>query len=209
MEIKYPCKNFFTTNLLEMSEDLFEQNSAIKDEADVILYEKKIMKLLSAYGVPHITGSYALDLMTWRDLDIYLQTDTMNEEKFFRMGAELCKALSPLRMHFRNEVLAKTDKLPDGFYWGIYMGNERKGDWKIDIWAVDTGECERLITYCNEIREQLDDRYTRSILSIKSQCWQDPEYRRIYSSSDIYDAVLKNRVRDMEGFWKYLDNKVV
>ena len=187
---------------------LFEQNKLIKGEADVLLHEKNIMQLLNKYGIPTISGSYALDLMTWRDLDIYLETDTMNEEKFFRMGGELCNLFSPLRMQFRNEKLAQTGGLPNGFYWGIYIGNERMGGWKIDVWAVDDDECERLLAYCETIKKQLNETSTCAILSIKSQCWNDPEYRRIYTSSDIYDAVLKNGVKDVDDFWNYLESKV-
>jgi hypothetical protein len=144
--------------------------------------------------------------MTWRDLDIYLETDLISEQRFFQLGGELSAALSPLRMHFRNERIAKTEGLPDGLYWGIYLGAERQGAWKIDVWAVCADECDRLIKYCETIREQLDDTLASAILSIKSQCWQDPEYRRVYSSAHIYEAVLKGGVRNLKGFWDYLDS---
>ena len=177
----------------------------MKEEANQVLHENKVLQILEKYGKPHISGSYALDLMTWRDLDIYLQMDCLDEQSFFDLGAELCKTLYPVRMQFRDERLAKTYGLPDGFYWGIYLGNEREGAWKIDVWAVSAQECERLLAYCNGIKSQLDDSKSSAILSIKSQCWQDPEYRRIYSSTDIYEAVLRGGIRDLEGLWKYLD----
>lgn len=189
-----------------MLEELLEQNKRIKEEAEGILCEKKVLQILNAFGEPHVSGSYALDLMTWRDLDIYLEVELISEERFFQLGSKLCEALSPLRMHFRNERVAKTDGLPDGLYWGIYLGDERQGAWKIDVWAVCAKERERLINYCEAIKEQLNDGASTAILSIKSQCWHDPEYRRVYSSSDIYEAVLRGGVRDLEGFWNYLTN---
>lgn len=188
-----------------MSDNLFIQNKMIKEEADMLLHEKKLLHILDAFGTPHASGSYALDLMTWRDLDIYLQADSISEERFFQLGSLLCNALSPARMQFRNELVAKTTGLPKGLYWGIYLGNEREGAWKIDIWAIGSGECERLLDYCNTIKRQLNENVSHTILDIKSQCWQDPEYRRTYSSSHIYDAVLKGGVRDLDGFWTYLN----
>lgn len=187
-----------------MAELLFEQNRRIKEEADKIMHQNKLLEVLGAFGKPHVSGSYSLDLMTWRDLDIYLEADLISEKRFFQLGGELATALSPLRMHFRNERIGKTAGLPKGLYWGIYMGDERNEAWKIDVWAVPGKECKRLIKYCEAIRAQLDDTSSGVILSIKSQCWQDPEYRRSYSSAQIYEAVLRGGVRDMQGFWNYL-----
>jgi hypothetical protein len=188
-----------------MVASMFEQNATIKQEADKILYENRLLEMFSAFGKVHVSGSYALDLMTWRDLDIYLETDSISENEFFQLGSALCGTLAPLRMQFRNERLAKTPGLPYGLYWGVYLGDERAGAWKLDVWAVSSGECDRLVKYCATVREQLDDVSRAAILSIKSQCWQDPEYRKTYSSAHIYDAVLKGGVRDLQGFWDYLN----
>lgn len=188
-----------------MLDKLFEENKRIRDEADEILHDRNLLQIVQAYGKTYVSGSYALDLMTWRDLDIYLDEDFISEERFFQLGSQLCAALSPVRMQFRNERIAKTKGLPQGLYWGIYLGNEREGAWKIDIWAITSKECERLLNYCQAIKEQLNDSVSGTILSIKSQCWQDPQYRHTYDSSHIYEAVLKGGVRDLEGFWNYLD----
>ena len=48
----------------------FIQSQVIKKEADKFLANKKIQEILSKYGEVIFTGSYATDLMTWRDLDI-------------------------------------------------------------------------------------------------------------------------------------------
>ncbi|HYC86433.1 MAG TPA: hypothetical protein VEB86_14465 [Chryseosolibacter sp.] len=191
-----------------MSELLLEQNQIIKREADELLHRNKLLDVLQIYGIPRISGSYALDLMTWRDLDIYLEVDAITEADFFKLGGQLCEALFPVRMQFRNERIARSSGLPHGLYWGSYLGDERKGSWKVDLWAVDKKECARLLEYCERIRQQLDDVSVAIILSLKSQCWQDPEYRRLYTSADIYDAVLFAGVKDLDGFWRYLDTRV-
>lgn len=182
-------------------------NSLIKKEADEILFEKGLMDILRSFGTPRVSGSYALGLMTWRDLDIYLEVEDIAEVDFFKLGGEICTVFTPVKMSFRNEVIAKTKGLPAGLYWGIYLGNERAGAWKIDVWAVEASECRRLINYCNDIKKVLTPATASIITDIKSHCWQDPEYRKTYASTDIYKAVLENNVTDTEGFRKYLKNK--
>jgi hypothetical protein len=186
-----------------MSASLLQLNEEIKKEADALLHEKGLLALLRSFGTPHVSGSYALDLMTWRDLDIYLEMEDLKESSFFSLGGQLASLLMPVKMSFRNETIAKTPGLPQGFYWGIYLGNERKDAWKIDIWAVHSAECKRLLDYCMGIQEKLDKQKSTQILAIKSCCWQDPEYRRSYSSMDIYTAVLEEGITDMEGFKRY------
>ena len=186
-----------------MIHTLQKQNIQIKKEADEILYTRGVIDILKLYGLPHISGSYELDLMTWRDLDIYLEVDNISETDFFILGGKIASALNPLKMSFRNELIGKTKGLPNGLYWGIYLGDERNGAWKIDIWAINKTECKRLLHYCEEIKNKLNHSNSLEILNIKSQCWQDPEYRKSYISMDIYEAVLENNINTIEGFIEY------
>jgi hypothetical protein len=142
--------------------------------------------------------------MTWRDLDIYLETTSLFEEHFFELGGKIAAALAPLKMHFRNERIAKTKGLPEGLYWGIYFGNERAGAWKIDIWAVDADECKRLNNFCLQIKQQLTTKKSAAIMKIKAQCWQDPAYRKSYTSLDIYNAVLHHNITTIDAFKNHL-----
>ena len=187
-----------------MSNNLIETDQLIRREADEILHQKGLLSLLKRYGRPHVAGSYVLQLMTWRDLDIYLEADEIVEPRFFHLGGQIASILCPVKMHFRNERIAQTEGLPLGFYWGVYLGDERKGDWKIDIWALDGDECQQAIDYEADLARQLTPETRLSILGIKSQCWQDPAYRRSFSSQDIYRAVLEEGVTNMDEFETFL-----
>lgn len=187
-----------------MSDNLNDINKLIRKEAEDILFANGLLSVLKKYGTPHITGSYALDLMTWRDLDIYIETENISEQKFFTLGSEINSRFNPVKMSYRNERIIQTQGLPVGLYWGVYFGNERKGAWKIDIWAVDAQECGQRIKFCDDIAQRLTPLSRQIILAIKSQCWQDAEYRRSYSSNDIYEAVLDNGITTIEDFRKYL-----
>jgi hypothetical protein len=191
-----------------MSDDLLLLNEQLHVEADDILEKKNLRKILNRYGIVHVTGSYALGLMTWRDLDVYLETENLTEEKFFELGKEMVSVLQPVKMSFRNERLAKTKGLPLGLYWGIYLGDEKKGSWKIDIWGLSSKECEERLQFCDHIAERISDESKMKILEIKSRCWVDPLYRKFYTSNDIYTAVLDKHVHDVESFKLYLQDKL-
>lgn len=192
-----------------MTQNQDDINAIIKNEADSMLFEKGLIDILSSFGTPYVHGSYLLDLMTWRDLDIYLQVENFSITDFFMLGEKICHSFEPLKMSFRNELKGKTQGLPNGLYWGVYLGNERAGAWKIDIWAVNQLECQNLLKYCHIIKQKLTPEFARRILEIKSACWRDAEFRRVYSSSDIYTAVLDNNVTTIDGFKNYIKFNMV
>src|SRR5215467_12903662 len=138
-----------------MSDDLIMLNVQLQKEANDLLDKKGIRKILNQYGIVHVTGSYSLGLMTWRDLDIYLENENLTEQQFFELGKEIVSLLRPVKMSFRNERIAKTKGLPEGLYWGIYLGDEKKGSWKIDIWGLSSKECEQRLEFCNRIAERI------------------------------------------------------
>jgi hypothetical protein len=191
-----------------MSDNLILVNEQLHAEADDILSKKGLRKILEQYGIVHITGSYSLGLMTWRDLDIYLESESLTEQEFFELGKDIVSLLHPVKMSFRNERIARTKGLPPGLYWGIYLGDEKKGSWKIDIWGLDTNECEERLRFCNQIAKKITHDSKMKIMEIKSRCWMDPLYRKFYTSNDIYTAVLEKHVHDVDSFKIYLQDKL-
>ena len=109
---------------------LIKLNELIKKEADEILFQKGLLAILNSFGNAHVSGSYSLDLMTWRDLYIYLETKNIIETDFFLLGGKIASTFNPVKMSYRNERIGKTQGLPNGLYWGTYLGNERAGAWK-------------------------------------------------------------------------------
>ncbi len=189
--------------------DLDQRDQAIRKEADELLGPKGLRSLLEDNGTPHVTGSYALHLMTWRDLDIYLEAPNLSEESFFRLGGRIASCLAPVRMSFRNERINRTPNLPLGLYWGVYLGDERKGAWKIDIWAVGTQECKRQLDFNQRLAAALTSSFRSKILSIKQACWKDPGYRKTYTSQDIYRAVMEQGIEDVDSFKDHMKGKGV
>ncbi len=182
---------------------LLKTEAEIRGEADRLL-ASGFQQILDDYGEVHVIGSYLLHLMAWRDLDIHLVKSALERNSFFTLGSRLVDLLRPHRMHYRDETIVGTPGLPKGLYWGIYLGDERNGAWKIDVWSSDRGEFERIRSYGDQILSRLTERKRETILRLKAACWQHPEYRRRFSSADIYEAVLECNVVDMEGFQVFL-----
>jgi hypothetical protein len=180
---------------------LEKQNLILTSEADRILNELGLLKIMREYGVPFVTGSYTLGLMTWRDLDIYLETNEPDEINFFRMGGRIANTLKPWRMSFRNELITRTPDLPLGLYFGVHTfilgGTE---EWKIDIWAMDASQIEQAKKELAVLQAGINESNKIAILEIKSEFCRHPEYRYGLHSMDIYDAVIKYDVKTSEEF---------
>ena len=175
----------------------------LRNEADQLL-GCGLHAILNDYGDVHIIGSYDLHLMVWRDLDIHIVQPDLNRKRFFELGGRIANLLNPPRMHYRDETIAATEGLPRGLYWGVYLGDERDGAWKIDVWVTDAEGFEATRAHGERIRERLSDATRAAILQIKSEVWRHPTYRREFASGDVYSAVFDHGVIDVDGFWRYL-----
>src|SRR5438128_3242896 len=178
-----------------MTSAITESDEARHREADGLL-DAGLRDAIATYGEVHVIGSYALRLMTWRDLDIHVVRDPLDVAGFFELGGAIAALLEPHRMHFRDERRVGTVGLPRGLYWGVYLGDERAGAWKIDVWQTNRQEFESVRRFGQDIASRLNDDNREAILAIKEACWRHPEYRRKFTSADVYAAVLDRGVRD-------------
>lgn len=187
--------------------DLEKLNSTLITEANEILHGYGLLQILSKYGNPIITGSYSLNLMTWRDLDIYLEANEMTEKRFFNLGKEIVLRLKAHRMHFRNEFIGRTPNLPVGFYWGIYTTLNFSDVWKIDIWAIDSKQLNLYQKELDDLKSKIDEEKRLNILVIKHHFCKHPEYRRKFAARDIYHAVIAENVKSTKEFSEWLRSK--
>jgi len=179
-------------------------DARLRAEADRILEEKGIRSIVSRYGNVHVCGSYALRLMAWRDLDIYLDLPGLDEKVFQALGAELASALTPTRVSYHNRVTDPVPGEPLGLYYGLRLGDLASGGWKIDLWALEPADLTERIGREERLAARLTDTTRESILAIKGRLWTHPEYRKSITSQDIYRAVLDGGVSDLDGFWAFL-----
>ena len=112
------------------------QDEQLRAEADALLSRHGILNILTQFGTPHLSGSYSLQLMTWRDLDIYLEMQPPDNERFMDLGRQLGHALKPRKLSFTDHFNFPTTEVLSGLYWGIRTDELSRGGWKIDVWGV-------------------------------------------------------------------------
>ncbi len=186
-----------------MIADLEELNSTIKSEADGILYENGLMHVLNKFGKALVSGSYFLELMTWRDLDIYLANDEMDVNSFFELGKELALCIKPSKMNYRNELIGHTEHLPLGYYWGCYTFIY-SNDWKVDVWVISSEDFARRELEIHELKSKIDVMQRKAILKLKNRLYSHPLYRKKFFSVDIYNAVIEDSIYNEDDFTNWL-----
>jgi hypothetical protein len=175
-------------------------NETLKAEADLLIDDCGIHKLLVAYEEWFIGGSYSYDLMCWRDLDIYVLDPEHDLKQCFEIAYVLTTRLDAKKSRFTNNIGGE----PNGLYWGIKLGDVLEGAWKLDVWFMERLSYAQHANYAAEMRARLSAETRSAILEIKEAYWHRPEYRDTITSDLIYSAVLDKGVRDVVGFERSL-----
>ena len=175
-------------------------NEELKSEADQLILECGLPALLATYAAWFIGGSYSYDLMCWRDLDVYILDPQRNLKRCFEIGYELTHRFNAKKSRFTNNVGSK----PNGLYWGIKLGDERQGAWKLDVWFLDSQSYDEHAAYSTSMRARLTPENKAAILMIKEAYWRRREYRDTVTGDMIYRAVLDKDVRSLSDFERAL-----
>ena len=56
-----------------------ERTMTIYEKADNLMYNHGLLGLLQKYGDVSIVGSYRMGIMTWNDIDFYMDKANLNE----------------------------------------------------------------------------------------------------------------------------------
>ncbi|MGC5327380.1 hypothetical protein [Brevibacillus sp. SYSU BS000544] len=187
--------------------EVYQLNNQLKTEADALLYDYGLLAILEKYGKPHVIGSYYLDTMTWRDLDIYLEVNDFDLEQNLNLGKEIGLAIRPHAMNYRNELIHKRPGFPDGVYWGIYTYLDFTDMWKIDLWIFDPEQVNGFTHAATELKHSISEEHREKLLLIKQVVCSHPRYFQDFKSMDIYDAVLSYGVTTVAEFQQWLIEK--
>ena len=109
-----------------MPDDLTEQDVRLRREANALLTDGGLVALLAEYGTVHLSGSYALQLMTWRDLDIYMEAPDITVDEYFELGRRIYSLLTPRKMHFNDHRNNPLEDGIKGLYWGCIWEMKEK-----------------------------------------------------------------------------------
>ena len=187
--------------------ELLQQDLSLRAEADKLLARGGLRSILAEYGEVHVGGSYALGLMTWRDLDLHLRAPGLPVERFLDLGRRIGSVLSPWKMRFTNHREFPTTEVVSGLYWGIHLGDVGAGAWKIDLWAFEADVWQQQVDRTRALGLSIQPEERIAILRLKSDLWRHPAYRKTISSQDVYDSVLAGGARDLAGFWRFVGSR--
>ena len=187
-------------NVLDIADNL-------RKEADQIIYDKRINRILQSYGDVFYTGSYFLNTMAWPDIDITmtLKSDPYSIEIFFEIGREIARIDDIISLKFRNSYRLPGQGLPRGLYWGIRLDvGDWDMPWKIDLWARDKEALAEDRATMERVHQAMDEETRRLIIETKRSLLTPEGRTPPLSGFHIYEAVLFKGLRKEEDIVAYL-----
>lgn len=168
-----------------------------KSQADRILYEFGLLKKLEEMGVPHIIGSYRMDMMAWNDLDIDIENDGMSLDKLYELSAFVLDTFHPIWYEAKEEINEEGKRV-----WFHGFETMITGElWNIDLWFFDRETIVNVESYCDNIVQRTSEIQKGRIVQIKEELIARDLYSfEKYKSLDVYKAVLENDAVDVEEF---------
>lgn len=171
----------------------------ICEKADDLIYNHGLLKLLSKYGDVYIVGSYRMGIMTWNDIDFYIDKSSLNTQNYYSLASDILKMYPS---HFNGEINIENELAFLGFETRI--SDER---WNIDIWWKDKVKIDDSIAYAHDIVHLIQERpeLKNAVMKIKQDLIIRGFYgfdkgKKHYHSKEIYDAVFNEGILTTEQF---------
>lgn len=186
--------------------ELLSHQEALQAEAQAVLTELNVVKLLNTVGSLRQIGSSALGLMVWRDIDLAVSSPSLNIEHAHEIMRPLYMHPQVKQVRYFNESSFFNPsglQINERYFFVVFYETPERPEWKIDIsFWLDAGIHPEPVH--DAIEQQLTAETRLAILWIKDVWYQLPTYRNGVYSTDIYDAVLQHDVRTPSEFERYL-----
>ena len=186
--------------------EILAHSRLLREEASNLLNNEGLLTLLEQYGTTRIIGSYTLDTMTWRDIDISMILPNAHDvDLFFEIGTKIAKKFQVTKMSFSNHYIRNLPGFDHGLYWGILLlFNEQ--EWKIDLWGYGETDFGTHMEEFDTLHKDIQNADRTSILRIKHTISQRPDYRGdVYNSMAVYRAVISDNVTTLEEFNRWIE----
>ena len=171
-------------------------NKEKKRVSDRILYEFGLFDELKKIGVPHVIGSYRMDMMVNNDLDIDVENDEMSLEKLYDLTAFVLKTFHPVWYEAKEEV--NNEGVTVWFHGFEFQIEEDL--FNVDVWFFNRATIMKVENYCDKIASQSTTEQKAVIISLKHELISRGLYRfDKYTSMHVYEAVLEKHVTDIDG----------
>lgn len=178
----------------------------LKREADHLLFDLGVEDTLKKYGPVIYSGSYALDLMAWRDIDLYLNLDDDPEpiETLCKLVRDFSIRDDALRVVIQHKTHLKYPAFPVGICLGIKLGSDWSKFWKLDIWVVSNAVREQNKANLQQVLDTLTPETKELILDMKQKLMTPAGRTPSMSGYFLYQAVLHEGLRDENKIRSYL-----
>lgn len=181
--------------------DYIQQAQILHDEADKMLLNTQLINRLFEFGTVHMVGSYAYNLMVWKDLDLLLEMP----DDDLKLADDVLSSIRSIE-HATIRILDNRNKnkkdRPKGVWIGLYIHK-----WKIDIWIMNQYETANELSLRDRWIEKYKAIDRQSFLSLKTALAKDPGYHKAFSSVDIYEAFSQAQVRGAREFYAWFNKK--
>ncbi len=186
--------------------EIVEHSRSLRDEASDLLNTEGLLSMLNSFGTTRVIGSYTLDTMTWRDIDIsMILPDEQDVELFFEIGNKIATKFQVTKMSYSNHFIRNFPGFDHGLYWGIQLLYADQ-EWKIDLWGYGETDYHKHMAEFDALHTQLQNADRTAILDIKHAISQRPDYRGdVYNSMAVYRAVLTEKVTSLEEFNAWIE----
>lgn len=189
--------------------EIVEHSRSLRDEASDLLNTEGLLSMLNSFGTTRVIGSYTLDTMTWRDIDISMKLpDEQDVELFFEIGNKIATKFKITKMSYSNHFIRNFPGFDHGLYWGIQLLYADQ-EWKIDLWGYGDTDYHKHMAEFDTLHTQIQQADRTAILHIKHAISQRPDYRGdVYNSMAVYRAVLTKKVKSLEEFNAWIERNL-
>lgn len=189
--------------IVDNNYEVIAQN--LKQQALTILEDSKIISQFAKYGKIKITGSLALDLMVWPDIDVQIQLHHADDRvKIFTDFSYLLLGNSNVRsVKLINFTPERDSKMPIGMYLGIEYKHSDNTKWKIDLWSLDQEDAQQNSEYIEKIQNRLNIENKQLILYWKHKILLNGRVPKM-GSHTIYKAIIFENLTKDEDILDYL-----
>lgn len=178
-----------------------QKNQELKKQADRILFEEGLNTIFSSLGETIYVGSYSMDLLAWRDIDLNIVVEKSKQlDAAKKLFQEMIDKPDLDRIKLYKDLLKKyRGQMPDS----IYLGMVYKG-WKFDVHFVEKSEVEKTLNRQKAFLNAMTSETRELILEIKNELVEKYGRCPMFSSFTMYQAILFENMLDKEQVYEYM-----
>jgi hypothetical protein len=170
--------------------DLLSKSNDLKKEAEIVIGKTKVRDIFGNIGEVVFVGSYALNLLFRRDIDLFVVSDNCSKETALETTKKLLDSQLFQTVGFANGVDYDLPNQLKGYYWELVF-YENRNRWKFDVWYTAEKKI-KTIEKTQKIMDKLSQKPEArgQILKLKEDLYDGVTYKNSMNGFKIYEKVL-------------------